>query len=118
MIALSILATVLVALGGLMFQIARHTRQSAAAGYRAAAVTSAAAWAHGTPWDSIDNGIGCESDTIGQFPYTRCVTVQDVSLRLKRVTVSITPTGPVVIPPETVVVDRNKPRLRSTLNSN
>lgn len=118
MIALSILATVLVALGGLMFQVARHTRQSAAAGYRSAAVTSAGAWAQGLPWDSLDGIVGCSSDTTGLLAYSKCVTVQNISLKLKRVTVVISPTGQLVVAPETVVVDRNKPRLPSPLNSN
>ncbi|NIM49208.1 MAG: hypothetical protein GTN62_04610 [Gemmatimonadales bacterium] len=117
MIALSILAAVLVALGGLMFQVARHTRQSAAAGYRSAAVTSAAAWARGLAWDSLDTAIGCTTDTTGLLTYSKCVTVQTLSTNLKRVTVVISPTGSLVALPDTVEVDRNKPRLKSTLRA-
>lgn len=115
LVALSLLSTVLVALGGLMFQAGRHTRQSAAAAYRSAASTGAAAWAQAMPWDSIDTAVGCVSDTIGQFPYSRCTTVATVSSNLKRLTMAITPTGPLTARPDTVIVTRNKPRSRSPL---
>ncbi len=50
--------------------------------------------------------------------YTQCVAVQNVTAVLRRVTIAIAPTAGVVVPPETVVVDRTKPRLPSTLNVN
>lgn len=113
-IALSILATVLVSLGGLMFQVARHTRDSAAAGYRSAAATDVSAWAEALPWDSIDGAIGCVDDTTGKYPYTRCTTVVDTaSYRLKRMTITIVPTGLLTSRPDTVVIYRNKPRTMS-----
>jgi len=118
MIALTILSTVLIALGGLMFQAARHTRQSAAVAYRSAASTSAAAWIQGLPWDSVDTAVGCASDSAGPLSYNRCVTVQNVSAKLKRVTVTITPTGPLIAAPDTVVISRVRPRPLSTLRIN
>lgn len=116
MIAMSILATVLVALGGLMFQVARHTRQSAAVGYGSAAATSAAAWVQALPWDSLPGAVGCVDDTIGQFSYSRCTTVADQTPRRRRVTVVVSPTGVLAAGPDTVVVDRHKPVPSSTLN--
>jgi Tfp pilus assembly protein PilV len=110
-IALTLLGTVLVSLGGLMFQVARHTRNSAAAGYRSAAATDAAAWAEALPWDSIAGAVGCQSDTVGDYSYTRCLTMVDTaSFKLKRLTVVIAPTGPLTSRPDTVLVYRNKPR--------
>ncbi len=116
MLALSILSTVLVALGGLMFQAASHTRRSAAIAFRGAASERAAAWVQNLPWDSLTSAVGCATDTSGQLVYTRCVTLQTTSPQLRRMSVVITPTGPVVIKPDTVVIDRNRPRQRSTLS--
>ncbi len=116
--ALSILAAVLVALGGLMFQAARHTRRAAAVGYRSAASTNAATWIQGLPWDSLDGAVGCTDDTTGMLPYSRCVTVQDLNPQLKRLTVVINPEGALALGPDTVVVDRNRPRQRSPFNIN
>jgi len=113
--ALGILATVLIALGGLMFQVARNTRQSAAVQYRSAAASNAATWIQGLPWDSLDTAVGCSTGTSGSMSYDQCVTRTDVSTNLKRLTVVIAPTGPLAALPETVVVDRNKPRPASPL---
>ena len=113
--ALGILATVLIALGGLMFQVARHTQRSAAVAYRSAAAANAATWVQGMPWDSLDSAVGCTTDSTGPMAYTQCVANSDLSANLKRVTVVISPTGTMAALPDTVVVDRNKPRPASPL---
>lgn len=116
LIALAILSTVLAALGGLMFQAARHTHLSAAIAYRGAAAEQAEAWIQNVPWDSLANAVGCTTRTTGPLVYSRCVSVADLSSRLKRVTVALTPESGPVMKPDTVVVDRNRPRERSTLS--
>ena len=78
MLALTILATALLAMGGLMLAVAQHTKQATAAGYRSAAATSAVAWVQGIPWDSLDAWASCSSDTMGVFRYDRCLTVRAV----------------------------------------
>jgi len=106
MIAVGILSVVLIALGSLMFQVAQHAENSAAVGYRSAAAASAASWAHGLPWDSIDGAVGCRADSTGQLVYVRCVSVQALPSQHKRVTIVISPTGRLVARPETVTVER------------
>jgi len=108
LVALGILSAVLIALGGLMFQVARHTRRAAAAGYRSAAATSAATWAQSISWDSVDASVGCRQDTTGLLVYTRCVTVQQATATVKQIEVVISPTGWLVVSPETVLVYRTK----------
>lgn len=117
MIAIGIMSVILISLGGLMFQVARHTQRSAAVGYRSAALTSAGSWAQSLPWDSIDGSTGCEQDTSGLLVYTRCVAVQDLG-RLKEIEVVVSPTGILAIAPETVVVHRTKPKTASPFNVN
>ena len=118
MVALGILSVVLISLGGLMFQVARHTQRSAAVAYRSAAVTSAGSWAEGLAWDSIDGATGCAQDTTGLLVYTRCVSVQSPSGRLKEIQVVVSPSGLLPIAPETVVVFRGKPKTASPFNVN
>jgi hypothetical protein len=117
LVSLGILSAVLIALGGLMFQVARHTRQSAVTGYRSAAVTSAVSWASGLKWDSIDAAIGCTSDSSGLMAYTRCLTVTNPTSRTKEITVVVSPIGALVARPETVMVHRSKARLVSPFNA-
>jgi prepilin-type N-terminal cleavage/methylation domain-containing protein len=97
MLALSILGVVLMGLGGLMFQAARHTRQSAAVAYRSSAVTTAEAWSRALPWDSAPTAIGCvDSLTAGQLLYTRCVELPVNTPRYQQIRVIISPIGSLV----------------------
>lgn len=114
LVALGILSIVLIALGGLMFQVSLGTRRAAALSYRSAAAQDAQAWSLGLPWDSLPQAVpagavGCTTDTTGQLIYTRCSTVADLTSR-KRVTVVLSAMGNLTVPPETLVVDRVKPR--------
>lgn len=110
-VALGILSLVLMALGGLMFQVSLQTRRSAALSYRGAAAQKAQALVEALPWDSLGGAVGCVTDTAGQLAYTRCLTVQNVTAKQKRITVVLTSTGNLVVAPDTLVVDRTKPQL-------
>jgi hypothetical protein len=109
-LALGILSIVLVALGGLMYQVSYQTRGAAARSYLSAARQSAATRVEGTPWDSLTSlaFIGCITDTVGQLVYDRCTTEAD-SAKLRRIEIVLTPVGNLRAPPETVVVYRVKP---------
>ncbi|MBI3982660.1 MAG: prepilin-type N-terminal cleavage/methylation domain-containing protein [Gemmatimonadetes bacterium] len=111
LVALGILSIVLVALGGLMFQVSLQTRRSAALSYRSAAAQKAQAYVEGLPWDSLGAAVGCGTDSAGQLIYSRCLTIQTLAANLKRLTVVITSTGNLTAPPETLVVSRTKPQL-------
>lgn len=118
--ALGILSAVLIALGALMFQVANHTRRSAVTAYRSAALSGEAAWAQGLPWGRVDADSvgGCASDSTGPMTYSRCVFVAQLSPRDRRVTVVITPTGTLSGRPDSVTVERTKPRQSSPLAVN
>lgn len=105
-VALTILATVLMALGGLMAATVRQSRSAAATTYVTAAARTASSWAQALPWDSLETALPCVSDSVGTFTYDRCATVRDSTARLKRITMVIVSTGGLVAQPETVVVDR------------
>jgi len=117
--ALGILATVLIALGALMFQVANHTRRSAVSGYRSAALSGAAAWAQTLPWEAVDTMQDwCGSDTAGVMSYSQCVFIDRSSARERGITLVITPTGAFAAKPDTVEVIRTKPRPPSPLKVN
>lgn len=116
LVALIILSFVLVALGGLMFQSARQTQRSAGTTFRTAAAQQTVAWIEGLAWDSLSPVAGCTTDSSGQLQYNRCVSVFDSTARLKRITVTITPTGTLTAAAETLQVYRTLGRLPSPLN--
>lgn len=114
MLALSILAVVLMGLGGLMFQTARHTRTAAALAYRGSAIATAEAWSRALPWDSAPGAVGCtDSLRTGQLLYQRCVELPVNTGRFQRIRVIITPMGNLPARPDTVEIDRTRPRTRS-----
>ena len=110
-IALTIMSVVLLALGGLMFQVAQHTRTSAATTYRTAAAQKIAAHIQTLPWGSIDGASGCTADSSGLMAYNRCISVTTTSANTKAVTVVISPTGLFTALPDTLLVVRSKSRV-------
>ena len=113
LVALGILSLVLIALGGLMFQVSLGTRRAAAVSYQSAAAYVAEAWMQGLPWDSIpmavpNGAVGCVTDTVGQLIYNRCSTVVDLTATLRRLTAVLSATGNLTTRPETLVIDRVK----------
>ena len=114
-VALAILSTALLALSGLMWQMARQGRFAGYATARAAALQSAAAVPQAADWDSLSALVGCASDSIASFTYTRCYEVTTVSNTLKRVRVIISPSSLFALKAETLSVERNKPLLPSPL---
>jgi hypothetical protein len=103
----------MMALGALMFQVARHTRQSAQVAYRSAALNSAASWAQAMPWDSIPGQVGwATNDTVGQLIFQRYLSYA-TSGNARVLTLVIRPVTSVIsssrIRPETLTVVRAKP---------
>jgi prepilin-type N-terminal cleavage/methylation domain-containing protein len=116
-VALAILSVVLLSLTGIMWQMGRHARISGAVGARSAALESAVSLAQAARWDSLLAMVGCAADSSGQLAYTRCFEVTTLSASLKEVRVIVTPTGGgTTVIPETLTVQRTRPRLRSPLN--
>ena len=114
-VAMAILSTALLSLSGLMWQMARHGRYSGYATARTAALESAASLAQGANWDSLSTLIGCASDSMASFTYTRCYELTTVSTTLRRVRVIVSPASLFTIKAETLSVERNKPLLPSPL---
>jgi hypothetical protein len=107
MIALTIMSVVLLALGGLMFQVSQRSRTSAATIYRTAAAQKAAAHIQSLPWGSIDGTSGCTADSSGLMAYNRCISVTNAGAKMKQITVVISPTGIFTALPETLLVVRS-----------
>jgi prepilin-type N-terminal cleavage/methylation domain-containing protein len=110
MLALMILSIVLMALAGLMFQVARQTRGSTAATFRAAAVQQASTWVEAIPWDNIAGEVGCTPEETGLLEYTRCLSYTDSIDGLKKLTVVIAPSGIFTALPESLTVYRSRRR--------
>lgn len=118
MIALAILSVVVLSLMGIMWQMGRHNRIAGGVGARSAAVESAASLALAVRWDSLTALVGCSADSSTGFWYTRCFEVQNLGPSLRQVRVIVSPAVATLLKPETVTVQRSRPRYRSPLNVN
>jgi hypothetical protein len=109
-VALGILSVVLVALGGLMYQVSVRTRSSTARAFLSAAMQDAQSRVEAAPWDSLPSlaNPACVTDTSGQLVYNRCTTVIDTA-DLRRVQVVVIPIGNLTAPANTLVVYRVEP---------
>lgn len=115
-VALSILSVVLLSLSGIMWQMGRQTRIAGVAGARTAALESWASLAQSVRWDSIPSLVGCTADSSAGLVYTRCFEVSTITPSLRQVRVIIAPAAGSLLQPETLLVQRTRPRQRSPLN--
>lgn len=114
--ALGILSVVLMSLAGIMWQMGRQTRISGVAAARTSAAESWASLAHAARWDSLYALVGCVGDTTAGLAYTRCYEVSNISSSVRQVRVIIAPAVATTLPPETLLVQRTRPRQRSPFN--
>ena len=112
LVALTLLCIVLLALTGIMWEMGRHNRLAALVGARAAELASAASIAEAVRWDSIPALVGCSADTSAQIAYTRCFELSTPMTGLRQVRVIVVPAD-VSLRPETLLVNRTRPRSRS-----
>lgn len=115
-VALAILSVVLLSLTGIMWQMGRQSRVSGVAAARTSALESWASLAQAARWDSLDALVGCAADTTAGLAYTRCFEVANLSASLRQVRVIISPAAGAVLSPDTLLVQRTRPRQRSPLN--
>lgn len=106
-VALTIMMVVLTSLAKGTAGVARMSNGSADRVQRSAAIDDFSGTLSAMPWDQLPTGTSCETIS-GEFPYERCVTVTDVSLKEKQLLITVTPTNP-RIAPDTVIIDRGRP---------
>jgi prepilin-type N-terminal cleavage/methylation domain-containing protein len=108
-VAMTILSIVMVTLAGLTFQTARRSISAQGNDQRQAVIMQQLNQMAAVPYDSLGQGsyTGCTTIT-ASFGYTRCLTMSQVSLTLRRMTIIITPTRP-LWRADTVQVERKKP---------
>jgi hypothetical protein len=59
------------------------------------------------PFNLLPSKVGCTTVTRPPYPHTRCVTVDDVAFRRRRVTVRFTPSNP-RFKADTIVFERSR----------
>jgi prepilin-type N-terminal cleavage/methylation domain-containing protein len=94
-------------LGKMLLQSSRTAESAAAVSYQTAEMASTIGRLDALPFDQLVAGTTCDTVTASQLPRIRCATIADISAKVKRVTVTLTPTGSHAPPARSVVFDRS-----------
>jgi prepilin-type N-terminal cleavage/methylation domain-containing protein len=104
LVSMTILSVASMALGNMLFRAARQAGATAALGQQTAALSTSVNQFGALPFDQLAAGTTCTAIT--NPPGTRCVTVNNVSSKVKQVTVVVTPSGNPLLHPITTTFTR------------
>jgi prepilin-type N-terminal cleavage/methylation domain-containing protein len=115
-VSLTLLSVVLTSLAGLMFQASRRANGVSGLTPLFEAATQQVNWVSVLPYDTLPLGSSCKVINNSGFSYTRCVQVDSVQVKVKRITLTITPAN-TTIKPVTEVFLRAKLATNNPLNN-
>jgi prepilin-type N-terminal cleavage/methylation domain-containing protein len=107
LVSVTILATGMLILGGLMIRSARSAEAASVVSYQTAIMAAEAARFDAIPFAALTAGTGCDTVIAPPLPRIRCTTVADINAKLKRVTVKVTPTNNALLRPDSVMFERS-----------
>jgi prepilin-type N-terminal cleavage/methylation domain-containing protein len=99
MVSIMILSVGSLALGTLLVRGARSATAASAVSYQTAALSGEVGRLGALPFSQLAAGNTCVDITTGPFLHTRCANIVVVSDKVKRVTVTVTPTPPTHLQP-------------------
>jgi prepilin-type N-terminal cleavage/methylation domain-containing protein len=105
MVSMTLLSVASLALGSMLFRAARQANAASSASYQTAIVSGEVSRLGATPFDLLPAGTTCVNITT-QFAGTRCTTINNVSSKIKQVTVVVTPSGNPLLHPMTSSLTR------------
>jgi len=108
MVAISLLGLVLIGAARLNFTLAQRFYTLSGGGARDAVLAQQVNQFAALPFDSLKAKAGTITVNKPPLPYTRKITVDSLSPKLRRVTIIVTPLTP-VFKPDTLVLQRTKP---------
>jgi prepilin-type N-terminal cleavage/methylation domain-containing protein len=107
MVTVTLISIGILVLGQLLLQSARTAEAAAAVSYQTAEITSQVTRLDALPFTQLAVGTTCDTVTTSQLPRIRCSTIASLSAKVKRVTVTVTPTGSHAPPAQSVVFERS-----------
>jgi len=99
MFSVMILAVGSLALGTLLLRGARAATAASAVTYQTAALSAEVGRLGAVPFTQLAAGTTCVNVTTGPFLHTRCATIVAVSAKIRKVTVTVTPTNSTTLEP-------------------
>jgi prepilin-type N-terminal cleavage/methylation domain-containing protein len=107
MVSITILSVGILVLGGFLLRSSRSAEAASAVSYQTAALTAAMGQYDAIPFAQLAAGTTCNTVTAHPLPHTLCVTITNVSTKVRLVTVKVTPTGNPLLSADSVVFERS-----------
>jgi prepilin-type N-terminal cleavage/methylation domain-containing protein len=98
LVSLTLLSVASLAMGSMLFRVTRQAGAASAGAHQTAMVSGEVSRLGATPFDLLGSGTTCVTVTY-PFPGTRCTTINNVSPKVKEVTVVVTPSGNPLLQP-------------------
>jgi prepilin-type N-terminal cleavage/methylation domain-containing protein len=117
MVSVTIVAIGLLVMGRLLVRSARQAEAASAGSYQTATLAAQLGMYDALPFDQLAAGTVCDTATAHPFPRISCVTVTNVSAKIRKVSVVVTPTDNPLLSPDSVVVERSISGNGNPLNS-
>ncbi|MGH7510531.1 MAG: type IV pilus modification PilV family protein [Gemmatimonadales bacterium] len=105
LVSMGILAVATLALGTLLVRSSRTAEAASAGSYRTAALSAEVGRLGAIPFTQLAAGTTCATVTANPFPHGICSTIANVSAKIRRVSVVVTPANAAVAP-DSVVFER------------
>jgi prepilin-type N-terminal cleavage/methylation domain-containing protein len=106
MVSMTLLSVGSIALGSMLFRATRQATATSAAAHQTAELAGEVSRMDALPFELLAAGTTCEN--IATPPATRCTTINNVSAKVKQVTVVVTPSGNPLLQPITTSFTRTK----------
>ena len=114
-VALTMFAIVTMTVASFTAQVASGSRVNAVSTVRAGALAAQVNRLEALPFDTLPSRAGCTSISSGLLPRTECVDVRDVAVGRREVTFILRPND-AALRPDTVILQRTKPKAYHPLN--
>lgn len=101
LVSMTILSVASLAMGSLLVRATRAAGATSSSAHQTAAMSGAIARLDVLPFASLTAGTTCVTVTAAEFPHTECTTINNVSSKVKLITVVVTPSGNVLMQPIT-----------------
>lgn len=107
MVSMTILAIGILVLSGLLLRSSRTAEAASAVSYQTAIMAAEIGRYDALPFTQLAAGTTCTTVTASPLPHDLCVTITNLSPKVRQVTVKVTPTGPTTIPADSVMFERS-----------
>ena len=104
LVSMTLLSVASMSLGSMLFRAARQAGATSAAAHQTAALSGEVSRMDALPYDQLIPGTTCVN--IATPPATQCTTINQVSAKVKQVTVVVTPSGNPLLHPITTSFTR------------